>query len=200
MTGGQNKGRRFPPHTLTREDVEALLVACGNGWVGARNRALLVVYYRGGLRCREATAMQLGDVRHAKGGALVVRVEKPKGFARGAPPREVGLDPKAAKLLEVWLEQRGDAPGPLFCTRAGGPLHPSYVRTMFPRLGRRTGLGRRVHAHALRHTFARELYDEGVGIVEIMRALGHARLDTTQKYLNSIGANEVIAATTRRTW
>jgi integrase/recombinase XerD len=55
-----------------------------------------------------------------------------------------------------------------------------------------------VHPHAFRHTFARELYDEGVGILEIMLALGHSSVKTTQTYLQSIGANEVISVTSAR--
>lgn len=111
------------------------------------------------------------------------------------------MDEQAAEILRSWLELRGDGPGLLFCTRGCGPISRSYVRALLPRLAARAGLARRVHAHALRHTFARELYDEGVGLVEIMLALGHRSLSTTQAYLTSIGATEVIHATTqRRVW
>lgn len=197
--GGQNRGRKFPPHALDQAEAARLLDAAGAGFVGVRNRALLATYYRAGLRCAEALGLSVADVRNVPGG-LVLRVEKPKGWRRGVPPREVGLDPKAAALVGAWLELRGDAPGPLYSTRTGRPLLPSYVRALIPRLAARAGLSRRVHAHALRHTFARELYDEHVGMVEIMLSLGHRRLDTTQQYLTSIGATEVIEATTRRTW
>jgi integrase/recombinase XerC len=199
VTGGQNRGRKFPAHAVDAADAARLLEAAGEGWIGARNRALLATYYRAGLRCSEALGLSLSDVRNVPGG-VVLRVERPKGFRRGAPPREVGLDPKAAGLLAAWLEFRGVSPGLLFPTRAGQPLSATYIRALVPRLGKKSGLSRRVHAHALRHTFARELYDEGVGMVEIMLALGHRRLDTTQRYLTSIGATEVIAATTKRSW
>lgn len=194
---------RYPPHPLTSGECARLLDACGGGRSGARNRALLVLGYRAGLRCTEACSLDVGDLRRVSGG-LVVRVRFPKGWQRKqnpAPPREVGLDPKAQKIVEAWADTwRRGAEGPLLTTKSGARLLSSYVRTLLPRLAHKAGIRRRVHFHALRHTFARELYDEGAGLMEIMLALGHRRLDTTQTYLQSIGATEVIDVTTRREW
>jgi site-specific recombinase XerD len=67
-------------------------------------------------------------------------------------------------------------------------------------LAKRAGLERRIHPHALRHTFARELYDEGVGIREIQVALGHRSLATTETYLRSIGATRAVEVTIERVW
>ena len=191
--------RRFPPHPLTSDEAARLVEACGGGVAGRRNRALVTLLYRAGLRSAEACSLRLEDVGRRPGG-MTVRVHKPKGAGRGKPPRELGLDPKAAAILEAYLEQRGAGPGPLFPSRSGDELHPSYLRQLLPRLARRAGIGRRVHPHALRHTFARELYDEGVPIVEIMLALRHDNLGTTQKYLRSVGASEVVSRTQRRVW
>ena len=192
-------GRRFPAHPLTPAEAEGLLRACGNSRSGRRNRALLVLLYRAGLRCSEALGLDLADLRVTTGGA-VIRVRQPKGFYRGTPPRELGLDAKAAAMLQAWLELRGTWPGPVFRTRSGRQVTASYVRQLLPRLGRRAGIGRRVHPHALRHTFARQLYEEGHGLVEIMLALGHTKLSTTQTYLRHIGATEVVAITMGRQW
>jgi integrase len=141
----------------------------------------------------------MGDVRPVSGG-LVVRVEKPKGYEGGKQPREVGLDPKAQGLLEEWLEVRGREPGPVFLTHNGGRVHPSHLRRLVRRLAKRAGIAQRVHPHALRHTCARQMYDEGIGLVEIRLTLGHSKLGTTQRYLESIGATEVINVTTARRW
>lgn len=197
-----NKGRKFPPRPLTSAEADRLLDACGGGRVGVRNRALLVVMYRAGLRVSEALALGIDDIHRIAGG-LVVYVRHPKGCRRRknpTRPREVGLDPKATAIVEAWLVERGNGPGVLFDSARGVALLPSYVRAMLPRLARKAGITKRVHAHALRHTFARQLYDEKVGLVEIMLALGHQSLATTQSYLESIGANEVIAVTTGRNW
>jgi Phage integrase family len=58
-----NKGRRFPPETLTEVEVSALIrAASGRAPTGIRNRVLIVVLYRGGLRMFEALALGVRDV------------------------------------------------------------------------------------------------------------------------------------------
>ncbi len=138
---------------------------------------------------------------------MVVRVAEPKGYHRSrspSNPREVGIDKKAREIIETWLEASATRPVVgsdwVFTTYTGERLQESYVRQLLPRLARRAGIDRRVHPHALRHTYARELYEEGVGLMEIMRALGHRSLSTTQTYLDSIGATKVIHITSRRSW
>lgn len=193
--------KRFPPHPLTKEQARALVERAADGSrVGIRNRAHLTLLYRTGARCNESCDMDVGDVYPLDDGCAMIRIVKPKGYNRGVMPREVGIDPRSAAYLFEWISERGMEPGPLFITQSGLRVHPSYLRQLLPRLGGRLGMSRRVHAHAFRHTFARELYDEGVGMMEIMLALGHASLGTTQAYLQSIGATEVVNTTSRRNW
>jgi integrase len=193
--------KRYPAHPMTKAQVRAIIEAAANGsWIGTRNRAHLAVLYRTGARCSESCAMKIGDVYPIDDGCAIVRINQPKGYGRGALPREVGLDPRSAAYLFEWMAERGQGDGPLFTTKSGRRVLPSYIRQLLPRLAKQTGIKRRVHPHAFRHTFARELYDEGVGIMEIMLALGHTELGTTQTYLGSIGATEVVKTTSRRTW
>ena len=192
---------RYPPHPLTKAEARLLIETAADGSrVGVRNRAHLTVLYRAGLRCNESCAMNLADLYPLEDGCAFVRVEKPKGYDLGVMPREVGLDPISSAFLFEWVSVRGIEPGPLFRTSTGSRVDTSYFRQLLPRLAERAGIHRRVHAHALRHTFAREMYDEGIGVMEIMLALGHTSLATTQKYLRSIGATEVVHATARRKW
>ncbi len=58
-----NKGRSYPVEVLTDDEVKALIRACSSrAPTGIRNRALIVVLYRGGLRLGEALALQAKDV------------------------------------------------------------------------------------------------------------------------------------------
>ncbi len=181
-----------------------MIAAAGRGRNGLRDAAHLTILYRTGFRCAESCNLDIGDLRELAEGGMVLRVAKPKGWESGALPREVGIDPQASATVAAWLLSRGSQAGPVFLTREGHRVLPSHIRRLIPQLGNRIGLGRRVHAHAFRHTFARELYDEGVGIVEIALALGHMtrsgkpKTDTTMGYLVSIGATEVVNATAGR--
>jgi integrase len=176
-----------------------MIEACGGGWTGARNRALIALYYRAGLRCAEALSLQVEDVQ---GGSVWVR--RPKGVerrqGRRSDPREVGLDVKTRRMMDAYIEVRGPGAGLLFQTRRGKPVLPSYVRQLIPRLGTRAGIPQRVHAHALRHTFARELYLETRDPLAVMLSLGHRSLKTTTEYLTSIGATDVVPITAGREW
>jgi len=183
------------PQPLERAELKRLLGAR----MSKRDRALLALLYRAGLRCAEACAMRMEDIRCVQA-RLIVKVSKPKNLARGAPQRELGLDPKTESILREWLQTRGDAPGFVFGTRTGSAVDTSHVRRVLGRLRKRTGIQRRVHAHGLRHTFARELYDEGIGLREIQDALGHRNLATTDRYLRTLGVSAAVAATQGRTW
>lgn len=196
------KGERFPPHPLTRDECRRIIEVADTGrsrnQTGVRDQAMCVMLYRTGIRCKEMLEMMLSDVYPLEDGCLLIRIRKPKGFTRGVMPREIGMDRRAARHIFDWITIRGTSPGRLFVTRNGTRVIPQYIRSMLPKLAKRGGITRRVHAHAFRHTFARELYDEGIGLMEIMLALGHSSLKTTQTYLCSIGATEVVNVTKRR--
>lgn len=188
--------RKRSSQVLTAQEVSSLLARCGRGRTGHRNRALLALLWRCGLRCSEALGLRPGDLELGTGRLYVSR-------AKGSRPRTVGVDALTLGLLERWLLERKELLGPrprapLLCTLRGGELASRYVRQLLPRLAARAGLTRRVHPHALRHSFAVELAREGVPMPEIQAALGHRSLSTTSIYLAHFGALEVVATMSAR--
>src|SRR5690606_9700901 len=117
--------RRLPPEILTAAEVRALLDACGDWPTGVRNRALLAVLYRGGLRLNEALELRPKDVDRETGAVRVLR-------GKGGRVRTIGLDEGALALLDRWLAERAawgpQAQAPLFCNRTGGKLRRAYIR------------------------------------------------------------------------
>lgn len=188
----------FPSHPLEPEQALALVQAPnGKCRTGARDQAMLAIMWRCGLRNAEVRNL---DIEHISESAKSLRVMRPKGYKKGKAPREVGVDAQTWDLIRQWISFRGDGPGPLFTSYKGLRVAARDLREMVARKARDAGIQRRVHPHALRHTYARALYDEGVGMAHIQHALGHSSLATTAVYLNSIGANEVIAITSKRSW
>jgi site-specific recombinase XerD len=175
-----NAGHKLPGQTLAVEEVRALLRACNRGATGARNRALIVLLWRAGLRVGEALALREADLEPAAG---LVHVR----CGKGGKPRTVALDPEAFGAVEAWAARRRarglNGHQLLLCTLAGGPLDASYPRHLFKRLARRAGLQKRVHPHALRHTHAVELVREGAPLPEVQAQLGHSSLAVTSRYL-----------------
>lgn len=192
--------RRFPVEVLTALEVRALVHAAGRGLTAYRNRALIVTLWRAGLRCAEALALAPRDINLRTG---TVRVRNGKG----GRARTVALDPLSCEVVRVWVGIRSrltpTAPPPrsrLFCTLRGTPLQPAYLRQLLPRLARRAGIEKRVHPHALRHTFAVELSREGVPIHLIQSALGHSNVATTSDYLAHLEPRELVDAIRARVW
>lgn len=163
---------------------------------GMRDRAFLTVLWRCGLRNEEARSLQVSHIVHEP--ERVVRVMNPKGSLRGKPPRNVGLDDQTWERIQEWLAVRGDHAGFLFDTESGKKLDGKNMRLMIGRRAKTAGIDRRVHPHCLRHTYASELYHEGVGMVDIMNQLGHSSLQTTATYLQRIGCSESVVITRAR--
>ncbi len=196
-----NYGRTFPAEILTPAEIGRLLAACGRGPAGLRARALIVVMWRGGLRCQEALDLELRDVDR-EAGTLTVR------HGKGNKRRVVGLDPQAFAVLEQWLANRQALLVPrgsrVFCTitqpGAGRPLGAAYWREAIKRLGQRAGIEKRVHCHGLRHTHAVELMREHTNVLTISRQLGHSNIAITQRYLDHLEPGEVVEVMQQREW
>ena len=190
--------RRRPPEVLTEAEAIALIRSCSTrAPTGVRNRALIAVLWRCGLRISEALGLELRDV-DLDAGSLRVR------HGKGDKSRTVGVDEQTAALLARWLDRRktigAGARAPIFCTLQGGRIDSSYVRRLLPRLARRAGVEKRVHAHGLRHTHAAELAREGTPINIIRDDLGHTSLAVTDRYLRDVAPQAVIDTIRARRW
>jgi site-specific recombinase XerD len=165
-----------------------------------RNRALIVVLWRGGLRISEALALRPVDVDLQTGAVTILH-------GKGDQRRVIGLDPMAIAVLEEWLgRRRALGIGPrkaLFCTfssRRARPLDQAYVREMLSRLRVRAGVEKRVHPHGFRHTFTAEAISEGVPLNVVQRQLGHGSLHTTDRYAAHVLPKDVIDRMRSRSW
>lgn len=190
--------RRRPPEVLTEPEAIALLKACSQrAPTGVRNRALIAVLWRSGLRISEALSLELRDL-DLEAGTLWVR------HGKGDKSRTVGLDEQTGALLARWLDRhRTLGPGaraPVFCTLQGGRLDFSCVRRLLPRLARKAGVDRRVHAHGLRRIYAAEFARERTPINVIRDALGHCTLAVTDRYLRNVAPIRVIDTARARSW
>lgn len=174
-------GRQLP-QTLTDEQLDALLARPNLGCpTGLRNRVILAVLHRCGLRASEVCGLYLRDVDW-KAGEIRIR----KQVAKGGREAVLYLDAPTQEWLERWkLERRKHANGSpyLFTTLRGGQLHRHYIWEMVSRYARKAGIEDPVWPHRLRHTYATTLLSEGFNIDEVRRLMRHARIETTAVYL-----------------
>lgn len=153
-------------------------------WVWARRDAALVhLMLNAGLRVGEVVGLAMKDVAlRERTGQVVVR--QGKGNRRRAVP----LNGEARAALQAWLEARPTVETEaVFVGRRGrgydgiAPLRARAVQRMVARLGEAAGI-EGLTPHVLRHTFAKNLMDAGVGLQMVAELLGHRRLETTRIY------------------
>jgi integrase len=195
--GGNNRGQKLAAEVLTPEELQAILAANNKGLTGDRNKALIVVGWRSGLRISEALALKLSDLNAQQQTLRVLH-------GKGNKARTVGLDSAAWAIVQQWIARRETsglpASAPLFCTETGGKLQDRYVRELLPRLAKTAKIDKRCHFHGLRHTMAFELASEGVPMHLIQQQLGHSNLAVTSRYISHLNPAETISRMKGRTW
>lgn len=194
---GSNKGKSFDADVLVGDEVERLLAAGNKSETAVRDRSLIVLAYRSGLRCSEILALAPKDIDIERGTISV-------HHGKGDKARVVAMDPAAWSQLVQWLDLRATwspaADARLFCTRDGRPINDRQVRAMFARRAAKAGINKHVHAHGLRRTMASELAAEGVNVLDIGTILGHSNVATTNTYLKRINPTSAINAMKGRAW
>jgi site-specific recombinase XerD len=174
----QGEGRL--PRVLGPDQLDALL--SGNQlevddppWRLARDTAVVELLYGSGLRVSELCSLTLGSV-DLHGAAATV-------WGKGSKERRVPLSPPCVVALEQWSALRIEVAGPkglrdpLFVNGRGNKLTPRDVRRILDRRAIDP-----THPHALRHTFATHLLDNGADLRVVQELLGHASVATTQRY------------------
>lgn len=196
-TGGANRGMTHAAEILVGDEIERLMGAAPKTPTAVRDRAMIVVSYRAGLRCCELLALALKDIDQV---ARTIRIL----HGKGDKSRVVAIDSKSWEIVVEWLVVRTTMglaeTGPLFCTHEGTAISSRQVRAMMTRRAKRAGLTKHVHLHGLRHTMASEMAAEGIPLLDISGALGHASAATTNKYLQRLNPTSVVDAMRSRSW
>lgn len=168
------------PRPVTPDEAENLadLVdgLAGEDWIGARDRAVLLLMYGSGLRIAEALSLTGRDAPPGE----VLQVT-----GKGGKQRMVPLLPitRAAVAAYVRLCPYPLTPSePLFRGAKGGPLSPGMVQRAMAEARRALGLPDSATPHALRHSFATHLLSAGADLRSLQELLGHASLGSTQIY------------------
>jgi integrase/recombinase XerC len=172
--------QRSLPRPVNPDDVLALAddvaESANDGWVGARDWALLLLLYGSGLRVSEATGL-LGDVLPL---GTTLRVTGKRNKTRIVP-----LLAQVSTAIQEYIALCPfpmAADQPLFRGARGGPLAPALVRRAVQGARIRLGLSERTTPHALRHSFATHLLAGGADLRSLQELLGHSSLSSTQIY------------------
>lgn len=161
--------------------AESLDVAALKGqekWIGARNRAVLLLLYGAGLRIAEALGMKLRDAPLPP--RDTARVKGKGGKERLMPILPVIQEALAEYIRLCPYSLQPDEP--LFRGAKGGQLSPRILQLLMVEMRVNLRLPETATPHALRHSFATHLLGAGADLRSIQELLGHACLSTTQIY------------------
>jgi integrase/recombinase XerC len=168
------------PRPVTPDEAENLAELvdglAGADWIGARDRAVLLLLYGSGLRIAEALSLtgreaSLGEVLLVTGKGGKQRVVPVLPITRAAVADYARACPHPLTPAE-----------PLFRGAKGGPLSPGMVQRAMANARRALGLPDTATPHALRHSFATHLLSAGADLRSLQELLGHASLGSTQIY------------------
>jgi integrase/recombinase XerD len=171
-------------HSLTREEINALLAAPDQShWCGRRDSALMLTLYNTGARVSEITALHRDQF--VFGPSTLVHL-----LGKGRKHRDIPLWPKTAHVLKAWFREQSVATTPwAFPSARGQRLSRNGVDYILKRAVAGANCpslkGKRVHAHAIRHTTGSHLLQSGVDISVIALWLGHESIETTHMYVEA---------------
>ncbi|OQA57840.1 MAG: Tyrosine recombinase XerC [Candidatus Omnitrophica bacterium ADurb.Bin277] len=169
------------PEFLNLDEITRLLEAPSKAnWEEKRDKAILEILYSSGLRVSELVGLNHDDCDLF---SALLRVR-----GKGKKERIVPVGQIALNCLKSYLDQKPPKESqpaikkPLFVSRLGGRLTDRSIRRMILKYVKRTGLGKEISPHTLRHSFATHMLDRGADLRSVQELLGHANLSTTQIY------------------
>lgn len=179
--------RKLPRPLQETQAFELLSQTEAGDWVSLRDHALFSMLYGCGLRIDEALSLNIVDLPHDG----FIRV-----IGKGRKERQVPILPMVVEALDQYREAcpfAEEAARPLFVGEKNGKrLNQGVAQKAMRDLRSRLGLPETATPHALRHSFATHLLQNGANLREIQELLGHASLSTTQRYTD-INAEEMLA-------
>lgn len=161
------------PRAMDPVDVKRLLATVHD----VRDRAMILVMLRTGLRIGEVLDLNVADVHMADRKLLIYEGEK------NHIGRVVCLSTDAHEALQQWLFVRNPEIEIVFYSRRRRSMAYTTARELFIQYLEKAGLShKRYTLHSLRHTFATELLNAGMRLECLQQLLGHSSLEMTLRY------------------
>ena len=156
--------------------MDALLKSTGPD---LKAKAILTVMIGSGTRSAETLNLRLSDLDFECG---FIHVHNGKG----SKDRLVPFDAVERMVVAKYIREHSPSEY-LFESRPGKPLTKYYLNKVLETALGSAGIKKRMSLHCLRHTFSSLLFASGVDAIRIQQYLGHKRLETTIRYLHTLG-------------
>lgn len=166
------------PSTLSVDEISELLDQDDDSPAGRRDKAILELLYSSGLRLSELSNLEYDGIDRDQGEVRVT--------GKGNRQRIVPVGRLALAAVDRWLEVRGTLARTdetaLFVNQQGHRLSNRGIQYRLTHWANKYGLGRPLHPHMLRHSFASHVLESSGDLRSVQEMLGHADISTTQIY------------------
>lgn len=165
------------PQTLDIEQVAQLLEIPDDDFIGARDKAILELFYSSGLRLAELAELTLNSLDLDT--ALITVLGK------GNKTRTVPIGRKALLAIKHWLLHRCTVPSQdyaLFLSKQGRAISHRNIQLRVSYWQEQQGITQRVYPHKLRHSVASHLLQSSGDLRAVQEFLGHSDISSTQVY------------------
>lgn len=161
------------PRAIDPQDIGKLLSVTNH----VRNKAMILLLLRTGMRIGELLGLKLGDVNLRERRIEIFEARKTR------IGRVVYISDDARRALKKWLKERCVDRTNLFYTSGRNTMSYETARTMFKKYLDKAGLSHKGYTlHCLRHTFASELLNAGMRLECVQQLLGHSNIEMTRRY------------------
>jgi integrase len=181
---------------LANQDVRRMLSAVRKGRNPTRDRVIILLSVKAGLRAGEIAALtwpMVLDPRNALGDAI----ELHNRAAKNGGGRIIPMHPQLKAALTVWrrktIRTHGTLLGPVIRSERGGPMRPTSIVNWFAAIFRQLGL-EGCSSHSGRRTFvtkaARMVHRAGGSLRDVQQLAGHRSISMTQRYIEGDSASQ----------
>lgn len=170
---------RSEQYAVLRTLDQALQLAMAKGLkastkIANRNKLTVILMLNCGLRVSELISLKWSDIElNERSGTILVR------YGKGGKGRAIPLNLDARQALTSWSKLAGKTG---YVLSGKSSLGPKVIQHHVANIGHSAGIDDKLKPHILRHTFGKNLVDQGVPLDQVSRLLGHRNVNTTSIY------------------
>ena len=166
------------PNFISHDKLNEIFTSFNDSDLYIRNRLVIELLYATGLRVGELVNIKIKDIDF---GAQSIKV-----LGKGSKERYVFYNNTTKEVLKKYLVVRKKLQKKendyLLLNDKGTPIKEASVRKIIQTTLMKCGIKSKITPHTFRHTFATDLLNQGLDLVNVKELLGHASLNTTSIY------------------
>lgn len=170
----------YLPRFLKREELDKVFSICDNkSPIEQRDTLVMELLYATGLRVSELVNIKVANIDQKN---RTIKV-----LGKGSKERIVIFNNHTKEAMDIYLREgyktfNKEGSQYLILNKNGNKLSERYVRNIVDKFVRKAGLNIKIGPHALRHTFATDMLENGSDLMTVKELLGHESLNTTSIY------------------